>query len=49
MNVDPLPPDHSDEEPGVPGFRTWPRVYLFVLGSFVVFVAALTVFTHVYR
>ena len=41
-----LPPD--DESPGVPGFRTWRGVYLFVLAAFITLVIALTVFTRVY-
>jgi hypothetical protein len=40
------PPD--DDAPGVPIFRTWRGVYLFVLATFVVVVLALTVFTRVY-
>jgi hypothetical protein len=40
------PPD--DDAPGVPLFRTWRGVYLFVLASFVAVVIALTVFTRVY-
>ena len=40
------PPD--DESPGVPGFRTWRGVYLFVFGCFVLVVVALTVFTRYY-
>jgi hypothetical protein len=41
------PPD-SDESPGVPGFRTWRGVYVFVLAIFVVVVAALALFSRVY-
>jgi hypothetical protein len=40
------PPD--DATPGVPGFRTWRGVYLFVFAAFVVFVIALTIFSRVY-
>ena len=40
------PPD--DDAPGVPIFRTWRGVYLFVLAAFVIVVLALTVFTRVY-
>jgi hypothetical protein len=39
-------PDH--ESPGVPGFRTWRGVYLFVFGCFIAMVIALTVFTHLH-
>jgi hypothetical protein len=46
---DRVPPSgQHDESPGVPGFRTWRGVYLFVLGSFIAMVIALTVFTHFY-
>ena len=41
------PPDPpADTEPGVPGFRTWRGVYLFVLGWFVLVVALLAVFSR---
>lgn len=40
-----VPPDES---PGVPIFRTWRGVYLFVFGCFIAIVIALTVFTHFY-
>jgi len=40
--------DERDEPPGVPGFRTWRGVYLFVLGCFVAMVIALTIFAHLY-
>jgi hypothetical protein len=46
ISPDSPPPD--DDAPGVPGFRTWRGVYLFVLGAFVFVVIALTVFTRVY-
>jgi hypothetical protein len=39
-------PHHSDESPGVPGFRTWRGIYLFVFVCFVVVVVALTVFSR---
>ncbi len=38
----------NDDAPGVPGFRTWRGVYLFVFGCFVVVVIALTWFAHVF-
>jgi hypothetical protein len=44
----PAPPPPDDDAPGVPIFRTWRGVYLFVLAVFVIVVLALTVFTHVY-
>lgn len=41
----PIPP--ADEEaPGVPGFRSWRGVYLFVFGFFVLVVALLVVFAR---
>jgi hypothetical protein len=52
MTADPRrqsPPPPDDDRPGVPGFRTWRGVYLFVFGAFVAVVIALTIFTHVYR
>lgn len=52
MKGDPVrpPPAQSDDDtPGVPGFRTWRGVYLFVFGVFVAVVIALTIFTHAYR
>ena len=47
------PPPHPDERadaeaPDVPGFATWPGVYLFVFGWFVLVVVLLTVFTRVF-
>lgn len=39
----------NDDRPGVPGFRTWRGVYLFVFAVFVAVVIALTLFTHAYR
>ncbi len=36
----------EDEPPGLPGFRTWRGVYLFVLACFVAVVAALTAFSR---
>ncbi len=38
----------NDEAPGVPGFRTWRGVYLFVFGCFILVVIALTVFSRAY-
>lgn len=42
MNSKPEP----DDDPGVPGFRTWRGVYLLVGACFIAVVVALTVFTH---
>jgi hypothetical protein len=45
-------PEHSptpeDESPGVPGFRTWRGVYLFVFGCFVLWVALLFALTRMF-
>jgi hypothetical protein len=38
--------DPDDESPGVPGFRSWRGVYLFVLGCFIIVVVALTLFSR---
>lgn len=40
------PPEPDDNSPGVPGFRTWGGVYLFVFVCFVAVVVALTIFTR---
>ena len=40
----PAPPD--DAVTGLPGLRTWRAVYLFVLGSFVLWVGLLTLLTR---
>ena len=40
------PPENG--EPGPPAFRTWRGVYGFVLGSFVLQVVLLAVFTWIY-
>ncbi len=42
------PPNNDDDSPGVPGFRTWRGVYLFVFGCFVAMVIALTFFARHY-
>ena len=38
----------SDESPGVPGFRTWRGVYLFVFAFFVLCVLLLVLFSRVF-
>ncbi len=49
MTPAPRPDERSRAEaPDVPGFRTWPGVYLFVLGWFVLVVVLLTVFTRIF-
>ena len=44
----PSPPEPSgeNEPPGVPGFRTWRGIYLFVFGWFVLVVALLALFSR---
>jgi hypothetical protein len=47
---EPDPPPHSESETtGLPGFRTWRGVYVFVLGVFVVYVVLLAVFARAFR
>jgi hypothetical protein len=43
------PPAPSEDDPGVPGFRTWRGLYVFVLVAFVVMVVLLTVFSLAFR
>ncbi len=38
--------EDDPEPPGVPGFDRWPRLYAFVLGTFVVVVALLALFSR---
>jgi hypothetical protein len=38
----------DNDSPGVPGFRTWRGVYLFVFGCFLLVVFALTLFARFY-
>ena len=42
------PNDPADESPGVPCFRTWRGVYLFVFAAFVLVVIALAILSRVY-
>ena len=44
--MNPPDPHNSYESPGVPGFRTWRGVYLFVFVCFVVVVVLLAVFSR---
>ncbi len=37
-----------EDPPGVPGFRTWRGVYLFVFGCFVASVVLLALFSRVF-
>jgi|GEM_PF-702287 hypothetical protein len=40
--------DRIDEDPQVPGFRSWRGVYIFVLAFFVAVVVLLTLFSRHY-
>ncbi len=40
------PPSPDNEPPGVPGFRHWRGVYIFVFTVFVLVVALLAIFTR---
>ncbi len=42
------PSARESEETGLPFFRTWKRVYLFVLGSFVFWIALLIALTKTF-
>ena len=42
----PEPKPSADESPGVPGFRTWGGIYLFVFASFVLVVVLLAIFSR---
>jgi len=45
----PSPDQRSDAEPpGLPGFRTWRSVYLFVVGWFVLVVILLASFSRIF-
>ncbi len=36
------------EDPGLPGLHTWRAVYLFVIGTFILWVALLLVLTRIF-
>ena len=40
--------EDPDEPPGVPGFRSWRAVYIFVFAAFILLVLALALFSRVY-
>lgn len=46
MKPPPSDPPPDDKFPGVPGFRTWRGIYLFVLAVFVCVVVLLTLFSR---
>jgi hypothetical protein len=41
-------PDRKEEAPGLPGFRTWRGVYLFVFGCFVIYVVLLALLSRAF-
>lgn len=41
-------PEPNDEDTGLPGLRTWRRVYTFVLISFAVWIALLLALTRAF-
>jgi hypothetical protein len=41
-------PSDQDESPGVPGFRSWRGVYLFVFAFFVICVICLALFSRAF-
>ncbi|SDS10089.1 hypothetical protein [Opitutus sp. GAS368] len=43
-----MTPEPDDESTGLPGLRSWPAVYVFVLGVFVLWVGLLAALTEVY-
>ncbi len=45
----PAPKPPENDAPGVPGFRTWRGVYMFVFGAFVILVILLTLFSRFTR
>lgn len=42
----PPDPKNPDESPGVPGFRTWRGVYVFVFAFFALVVVLLAIFSR---
>ena len=46
--MNPPPRDDEEEKPGLPGFRSWRGIYLFVFLCFVASVVVLAVFTRVF-
>jgi hypothetical protein len=46
--MNPAAPSDEDEPPGVPGFRTWRRVYLFVFIFFVLCVVLLALLSRAF-
>jgi hypothetical protein len=48
MKGPPPEPATDDESPGVPGFRTWRGVYLFVFAFFILVVVLLALFSRLF-
>jgi hypothetical protein len=46
--MNPRAPSGEDDPPGVPGFRTWRSVYIFVFIFFVVCVALLALLSRAF-
>jgi hypothetical protein len=44
----PEPSTHEPEETGLPIFRSWKSIYLFVLGSFIFWVVLLVALTEIF-
>jgi hypothetical protein len=44
----PIPEKNPDDSPGLPGFRTWRGVYIFVVVVFAAVVIGLTLFSRVF-
>ncbi len=42
------PPEINDKVTGLPGLRSWPSVYVFVLGVFLLWVGLLAGLTKLY-
>jgi hypothetical protein len=48
MNVPTPPSPIDDDQTSLPGLPTWPKVYLLVAGSFILWVVLLLVLTKMY-
>lgn len=48
MTTEVRTPPPNNDDPGLPWFRTWRGVYVFVVGCFVAYVVLLTLFTRVF-
>ena len=46
--MNPAAPSDENDPPGVPGFRTWPSVYLFVFIFFVLCVVLLALLSRAF-